>query len=198
MNLKILLNCSLLSLIMSTPVLANYSGKVLAKKIPPEVKYALAEIKTKTLVPIILPTVLPRYDIPLIAGGEVDKKYTKDAYYIFYGTSEKCTSSNCSFGSTGGELISDMTKDPTKEYNQLISDYVTSGRLPKAPKRLEGGYITLSRGIRGFYIPSLCVYCGSAKIIWQQDEYQYFVAIPKVGTLKQLIKIANSAIDNRP
>jgi hypothetical protein len=57
MNLKILLNFSILSLIMSTPVLANYSGKVLAKKIPPEVKYALSEIKTKTLVPIILPTV---------------------------------------------------------------------------------------------------------------------------------------------
>jgi hypothetical protein len=180
-------------------VQANFKGKILAKKIPSEVKYALAEIKTKTLVPIVIPTVLPRYDIPIIAGGRVEKEYAKDAYEIFYGTSERCTSSKCSFGSTGGELISEMTEDPIKVHQRQVNSYLRTGRVQN-PIKKQGGYITLARGIRGFYVPSFClVYCGDDRIVWQQGKYQYYVAIPKgVGRLDELVKIANSAIDNQP
>ncbi len=201
MDFKIFFDCLLLPLIMNAPVQDHCSGNIRAKNIPTEVKYILLKIKSETLVPIIIPTVLPRYDIPLIAGGRVEKKYAKDAYEIFYGTSKDCTSNKCSFGSIGGELISDTTEDPIETYNLGISLYARSGRPPENPKNTEepGGYITLSRGISGFYIPSFCyAYCSDAKIVWQQGEYQYYVAISKGGTLKELSKIANSAIENQP
>jgi hypothetical protein len=100
MNFRMLVDCLLLPLIMNAPAQNHCSGNVRAKNIPTEVKYVLLEIKIKTTVPIIIPTILPRYDIPLIAGGRVENK---DAYDIFYGTSRDCTSNKCSFGSTGGD-----------------------------------------------------------------------------------------------
>ena len=201
MNFNIFVDCLLLPLIMNAPVQDHCRGDIRAKNIPTEVKYALLDIKIKTTVPIIIPTILPRDDIPLIAGGRVEKKYAKDAYDIFYGTSYACNSNKCSFGSTGGELISDITENPIETYNLGISLYVRSGRPPEHPKKTEelGGYITLSRGISGFYIPFFCyTYCNDAKIVWQQGEYQYYVAKSKGGTLKELVKIANSAIENEP
>ncbi len=201
MDFNIFVNCLLLPLIMNVPIQNYCSGNIHAKNIPNEVKYALLDIETKTTVPIIVPTILPRYDIPLIAGGRVEKQYAKDAYDIFYGTSHACNSNKCSFGSTGGELISDTTEDPIETYNSGISLYARSGRPSEHPKKTEesGGYVTLSRGISGFYIPSFCyAYCNDAKIVWQQGEYQYYVARSKGGTLKELVKIANSAIENQP
>jgi hypothetical protein len=146
MNFKIFVDCLLIPLIMNAPSQNHCSGNIRAKNIPTEVKYILLKIKTETLVPVIIPTVLPRYDIPLIAGRRIEKKYAKDAYDIFYGTSEECDSNKCSFGSTGGELISAITQHPIEEYNLGISLYKRSGRLPENQKKTEesGGYITLS------------------------------------------------------
>jgi hypothetical protein len=98
-------------------------------------------------------------------------------------------------------VLVEITQDPINDYNLGISLYERSGRPPENQKKTEepGGYITLSRGISGFYIPSFCyAYCSDAKIVWLQGEYQYYVAMSRGGTLKKLVEIANSAIENQP
>jgi hypothetical protein len=186
----------LLRLPLFAPDLSNSNGNILAKHIPSEVKYALAEIKTKTLVPIIIPVVLTGYDIPLIACGGVGKKYAVNGYSIDYGFTD-CKYSGKPKFVTGGELISEETLDPIKQYDYLFSIKVSTGRVTQSKDKTVGGYITLSRGIRGFYIPPFCPLC-SVKLVWTQGEYQYFIQIPRGGSLKDLVKIANSAIDNQP
>jgi hypothetical protein len=182
-------------------VIAENNGKVLAKDIPHEVQYALTKIRSETLVPIIVPTVMPRYDIAIVAGGRVDKVDADDAYEIFFGTTKECNIEKCSFGKIRGELISSKTDDPLSEYQSLLRTYIFTGRVQLRVEHPveQGGYVVLSKGIKGFYIPAFCTkYCGNPKVVWRQNKYQYYVSISTGEGLKELVKIANSAIDNQP
>jgi hypothetical protein len=175
-----------------------YETRVLAKNIPDWMKFAVNNIIGKTEIPILVPTIKPTDHTKLIAGS----KAKKESYEIYYGTTSNCTATNCSFGRIGGELITVKTRDYDREYKNLL---LTVPEIPRNRSLTfqnisnKGGYVTLSRKIKGFFMPSHCyAYCNGATIIWRQDKYQYFVAYRPSGSLEELIKFANSAIENQP
>jgi hypothetical protein len=68
--------------------------------------------------------------------------------------------------------------------------------LPKAIAPNKPGYITLARGIKGIFLPYNCgANCGTSKIVWEQSGYRYSIGI-KSGRLKEVVSVANSAIEN--
>jgi hypothetical protein len=164
-----------------------YEVRVLAKNIPEWSKSAVNNIKGKTQVPILVPTIkIVNYTV-VIAKSEADAI----SYSIYYGGENvPCIISTCGlFGRAGGELITVNTIDYSKEYQNLVL----------APYVKKGGYITLSKNVRGFYLPAFCfLYCNGGSIVWRQGKYQYFVSYRRGGSLQELVKFANSAIENQP
>ncbi|WP_144052551.1 hypothetical protein [Pseudanabaena biceps] len=63
--------------------------------------------------------------------------------------------------------------------------------------REAAGFKILSRDIQGLYTPFACVVsCDPARIQWDVGEYRYTVDV-SMGTLDDVLEIANSTIDNQ-
>lgn len=168
--------------------LLECNAKILAKVVPPKLKSAVQEIKFITKVPIVVPLV---QDNLLGEKGFVSKNVYRIDFNLFKG----CRGARgCTYGFIEAELIHKDTLSGIQQYKAY--------RLDLYDYRFgEAREIALPTGISAFYVPPLCTaYCGPSRITWRQDGFQY-----RVGTyyndprsIKELIKWANSAIENQP
>ena len=133
----------------------------------------LAELKAKTQIPIRLPQ-----DIPDSAGSPIYvslKTAIPDQYLIELALARDCYGATaCRLGELSGE----------KKTSQSAI--------------LRGQKVTLTKGITGYFTPSVCgANCSDATLIWEQDGSHYTVSL-KAGKMENLKRMANSAIASSP
>jgi len=134
-----------------------------------------SKIRQTSQVPLVLPLYLPYFDKanPIYA---VLRSANRSSYDVLLANAIPCEGANwCLYGSVRG---ADAPFDHT--FNDLS---------PKARS------VRLHHGITARFIESECAtYCTQAYIEWSEKGFYYSIGL-KAGTLDQLIKIANSAID---
>lgn len=183
------------------------AGEVLAKSILPVFRSVLSQLDGRTEVPIILPTKTVssnsqpvREFHPYVGQASV----SKSSYDISLDFTPDCQGAGaCYFGTISGEKITPSLPSflqMIKEYESWINgDFKPSAIAEGRPKAIapgKPGYITLARGIKGVFLPYTCgANCGTAKIAWEQSGYRYSVGI-KSGSFKEVVSMANSAIEN--
>jgi hypothetical protein len=198
--------------------------------IPPIWKDAFLKVSKVTKIPIIIPKVIPKIqDIRLQQGGRFglfgNSNGNANEYTIEIGIFKTCDfmPRNCLLFTITGELITQKTSTWRRSYEYMISAYQNDLRLCKkypipscssssiqkkgaiTLKQLvnQAGFITLTRKIKGFYIPRYCFAtgCRPAQIIWEQNGvYQYSASLYDFNRypLDELVRLANSAIENQP
>ncbi len=159
---------------MSEPNIKDTTGGTTKGVILPVFEPLVSDLKSKTKVPIYLPSFL----------GEVSKNYTiyaqtvdaaRDSYELSMGLTPDCNGNACYFGEIKGALIN-------------------SGTV-----RNDGAAVGLANGITGYFLLYSCgASCGESTLSWwSQNKYQYILAI-KAGDQTDMVKIANSMITNGP
>lgn len=172
----------------------------------------LSNARYITRVPILLPKIIISDEISWIKmTAPIDSiaiQVSKNWYSLYFGGSRVCTSSSCSFASISGKLISALDelidlpnmKSYINQYNEILITYLNfSKKNGTKPSSTRGGYVTLSRNIKGFFIPSYCLsMCTNAELIWEDGKYVYRILVSRGGTYLKLVELANSAIENQP
>jgi hypothetical protein len=162
------------------------------KYIPPNAISAVENIKKKTRIPVLIPALF-----------KVDSRIPNNAAKAntqWFATQKSYSICFYSFSCIDGEVITEKTLGGSEQFQKLFT--YPEGYLckPKQDRIVNNrsGFITLSRGVKGFYLmPFSLGYCGYPQVIWRQGRYQYSVST-KRGTFEELVKLANSAIDNQP
>jgi hypothetical protein len=173
----LLLTSLVIALLPPSPVAANSQSQpnaIFAELIP--------TVRQKTRVPLRLPAFVPFSDADNKeekrgAGEEtlyaiLDHANT-DSYSIQLAFGKDCEGGNaCHVGELGGSTV-------------FHDDYPDQ---PKIPVKLRGG-------IRGFFVVATCgAHCDDSVIYWSEKKYHYLVAL-KAGSKKELLQMANSAIE---
>ena len=174
-----LLTIAIISLVLATAqtrfsapssVTHDVSAQTIAEqKSYPIFQPILAELTAKTKIPIRLPR-----DIPSAGDSPVYvflKTAILDRYSIELAFAPDCYGATaCRFGELSGE----------KKTSQSIA--------------LSSQKVTLTKGITGYFTPSVCgANCSDAILIWEQDGARYTVSL-KAGKIDNLKRVANSAI----
>lgn len=132
----------------------------------------LSTLQKKCAVPALLPTYLANEDEtnPLYA---ILTEVNKNRYEIEIAFDPECNNAGaCHFGSVTGE------KSPGEPFS--------------------GKKVKLTNGISGYFTESECAAnCSDATLSWEMRNYRYHVTL-KAGSRKNLIEMANSAIENAP
>ncbi len=166
--------------------------KTLATYIPANLKDIVQKIKNETNVPILLPKLfeIKRNTRSFYGTGSVG--FDKSSYSI---CQDQTPFSPC----INGSVISKKTLDGYQIFKSMYSYPETSMCHPKKDQNWNNrsGFITLSRGVKGFYYePFSKTNCGYPEITWRLGNYQYSV-FQKWGQFEELVELANSAIDNQ-
>lgn len=133
----------------------------------------LAELKAKTQIPIRLPQDIPDSgDSPVYVSL---KTAIPDRYLIELAFARDCYGATaCRLGELSGE------------------------KKTRQSAILKGQKVTLTKGITGYFTPSLCgANCSDVTLIWEQDGARYTVSF-KAGKIENLKRVANSAIASSP
>jgi hypothetical protein len=144
----------------------------------PTVPDVLAELRlslpNKTDVPLRLPYFLP-YSVdssaPDVHLYAILEAADKQEYYIQLAWISDCEGGNsCHYGS----IIGSAAVIPGPHRKQI-------------PVKLSGG-------VTGYYIPFTCgAHCDDSSIGWSENGYHYSIDL-KAGRMKEMIRMANSAI----
>ncbi len=141
--------------------------------IPKVFQPIIPTLKTKTKVPLRLPSDIPDVDdsLPLYA---VIETANSSSYSLILGYTPDCGGGNaCRLGSLSGEAIGNK-------------------RQPLTGKRVK-----LTQNRTGYFIEATCgANCSDSILTWQEGNYRYTVGI-KAGDLKSLTKMANSTVSVR-
>jgi hypothetical protein len=131
-------------------------------------------LKYQTQIPILLPEYVPESEQPNQVYA-ILKQATRSNYQILLAFTEDCQGGTaCRLGEISGKTINPQT--PT----------------------LKGQAVLLNESIKGYFVESKCgANCLDATLTWEQAKHHYTVAI-KAGRKATLVKMANSAIANRP
>lgn len=134
----------------------------------------LKELRQKTRVPLRLPT---------------DLAFIKNDPTPFYASIYRATTS-------GYEINVDFSPDchgmPPCRYGTVAGQAIKAGA-----RRPSGRRVRLAGGITGYFVDSKCgASCSDSEMRWDQNGYRYMVSL-KAGALKDVVKIADSAIRNR-
>lgn len=131
----------------------------------------LPQLRKKTKIPLRLPTYLATdaETEPLYATLET---ITSNRYEIYIDFDPNCHGgAACHHGTVTGEVIK---------------------KLPP----LKGKRVKLSKNVKGYFVDAECgANCSDSTLTWEQNGYRYSVGI-KAGSMKELVKMANSAIAN--
>jgi hypothetical protein len=132
----------------------------------------LAKLQSSTRVPLRLPSVLPGVDRmhPIYARLQ---SADESRYKILLSNVLPCEGqNNCLYGTVEGD----------------------TSPIDLGENAGSGNTVSLSRGIRGQYIPAICrAYCSQAYVTWTENGFHYAIGL-KAERLQNLIKAANSAI----
>lgn len=184
-----------------------------AKAVLPIFQPILEQLQHQTRIPIVLPTDIPTealvpdssgkpqayINVPIARNGKFQQVYAHimDAQPGRYEISLDATSTcqgqdSCSFGLLSGQQLHQGDKPIQSEYVfEQSPDFRPTGRSPEAM-----GAVALARGITGYFVPFVCgANCDTAKVIWEQNGYRYKVGI-RYASKKEVIELANSAIQN--
>lgn len=151
-------------------------------------------LQKQTQVPILLPSHIPTEEFVELDGDSKLSAIVETAnsfeYSIILGFDEQCNGGNaCRFGYVSGKIITPITLPLNEEYE--FDPTYKPMRSPEKP-----GFVSLVNGIKGYFLPYSCAaFCSDSYLAWNQNGYRYMVSI-KAGTLKELLKMANSAITN--
>jgi hypothetical protein len=170
----------------------------------------LSNVRYITKVPILLPKIIISDETSWLKMtapiNSIGIQVSKNWYSLYFGGSRVCTSSSCSFASISGKLISasdefrDLPnmKNFINQYNENLITYLNfSKKNSTKASDTRGGYVTLSRNIKGFFKPSYCLsICTNAELIWEDGKYVYRILVSRGGIQSKLVELANSAIDN--
>lgn len=166
-------------ILMSSPVLAQKKSP--NRVILPEFKAMVAELSSQTNVPILLPSTLPNADAELGVTIHINPS-GKTFYSVDLGFGECNGATYCTFGDLMGEKIK--------------SKSVFGGHTYGSARRKDAKIVTLARGIKGYYFPTVCyAYCNHAAIWWEMNGYRYRVGL-KGERFPMVKKLANSVILN--
>jgi hypothetical protein len=189
---------------MIYPLLTGFSEFVLYNT-EPQIRLVLKTQKTTNILKLAKDRIQKKTNVPVLIPSmfesELQKYYANSNKAEYYGDEaiypdlySICVPIKLCMN---GKIISKQTLDGFQEFRTTV---ITSpeGYLcklkPNSSRQNRSGYITLSKGIRGFYYePNQPVYCGYPKITWRQGKYQYSIS-KKFGTFEELVKLANSAI----
>lgn len=154
----------------------------------------LPVLERQTQVPILLPSRLPTEGFVEVNGFfqlyAIVETATTFEYRIILGFDEQCNGGNaCRYGYVSGKVITPITLPINEEYE--VDPTYQPLRSPEAPR-----FISLVNGVRGYFLPYTCAaFCSDSYLAWDLNGYRYMVSI-KSGTIKELVKLANSAISN--
>jgi hypothetical protein len=167
------------------------------KSIPAPFQAIAAELQAVTQVPLRLPTRLPltKEAPPLYATVTVRNR---TEYEIILGLSADCGGGNaCRWGTLSGQQLTPNTPSIARQFADYTDpSYQPWTNLPPEIKK-QFGPVKLTRGLSGFFVPATCgANCGDSMVLWEQNGFRYMVGI-KVGKLKEVIDLANSAIENQ-
>ncbi len=180
--LSILLSCSIVmqSKGYSWAIEELLSAQNHLPNVHPVFNPILADLSRQVQIPIQLPHYLPNDNI--LTNTDTDKEslahatleeVTSSSYLIEIGIGEDCNGSGfCHLG------------------------FVFATKVTEERSALEGEPVPLARGITGYFIASECgANCSDATLSWEQNGVQYTIG-DKAGSLDELTKSANSAIEN--
>jgi hypothetical protein len=137
-------------------------------------------------------------------------------YMLDIRLSKECGPRNCILFEMNGELITEKTEPWKKTYQYMLdisngqASYCKRNPYPSCSEGFQAsnnlltqvGPITLANGVKGFFLPQYCFATGClpAQIVWKNNIYQYRVRLhgSYQSPLKELVRIANSAIENQP
>lgn len=150
----------------------------------------LPALQHKTQVPIVLPVSI-HYTDSSIGLYAVVETATPEQYVIILGATPDCNGGNaCRWGTLSGEAITPITPPPEAE-----SDFLNDSH-PKPVLLEPPGFLSLAKNKTGYFVPSVCgAFCSDSQLFWEQNGYRYMVGI-KAGKLKELVLMANSAINH--
>ena len=138
-------------------------------------------LKGKTHVPLVIPSSLPndfgvdRFFCTIIS-------LVPNEYEVIIGWDADCGGGNaCRVGSFYGK--------------RLAGSHITgSGNYPFERRRARR--VRLRGGITGYFVDGTCgANCSDSKLFWKQGSYEYMVGL-KLGEMKEVVELANSAIRN--
>lgn len=146
-------------------------------------------LEKQTQVPLVLPDI-PYADnaLPFYAVLETARP---SKYSIILGATKDCNGGNaCRWGTLSGEALTPITPPLSAE-----SEFLNSPHYQRMLQELPG-FVSLVKGVTGYFVPAVCgAFCSDSKLFWEQNGYRYMVGI-KAGKMKELIEMANSAINN--
>jgi len=189
----VLYSLSLSCLTQFAGALSTKAGEVRVKNILPDLSKPINEIKNKTQVPIISPAKL---NVPISQGKIYSEWFASEQHFSICVTNI----SRCNVLNIEGRILTKATLDGFQQYRKVFTEYPSASPCsPYSNPKINGsGYIALTGGIQGFFFePFASKYCGHATITWRQGNYQYNVS-KELGTLKELVDLANSVIENQP
>lgn len=155
------------------------------------------ELQSVVQVPLMLPARLPlSKDDPRLYATVTVRNTTQ--YEIVLGWTVNCGGGNaCRWGTLSGQRITPNTPSIARQFADFPDpNFQPWADLPPEIKQ-QFGPVKLTRGISGFFVPATCgATCGDSMVLWEQDGFRYMVGI-KVGKPKDVIALANSAIENQ-
>lgn len=140
-------------------------------------------IRSKTRVPILMPSVLPKgYEgaESIFCTVTTLKPYE---YEVIIGTDSGCRGGNaCRIGSLNGKRSRRTGITGTENYPFV----------KHIARRVK-----LRGGVVGYFIDFTCgANCSDSKVFWKLGGYEYMVGL-KVGKIAEVVALANSAIASR-
>jgi hypothetical protein len=190
-----------------------------AQFIPPFWEEAVTKIRVTTKIPILVPREIPRLEDIRLGNGRQMFGYSDgntNKYTLAIRRFKECGPRNCILFEMDGEVITEKTEVWEKTYQYMLdiseghasyckkNPYPPCSEVILARKDLlnQVAPITLVNGIKGIFLPRYCFATGClpAQIVWKNDIYQYRVRLhgSYQSPLKELVRIANSAIENQP
>ena len=138
---------------------------------------AVAAIRSKTFVPLRLPTCVSGLSSADALHANV-KSVNERSYVVVLGATPECEGQHvCSYGTMIGTSL------PLNR----IDEYDVTRR----PRSL----VNLHRRIKGYFYASVCgAYCSDSFITWTEGTYHYIIGL-KAEERHNLIESVNSAID---
>lgn len=212
-----LLVSSLLLVGSCTRAIAFTSTAPGAKVVLPVFEDVVGQLPGQTQVPIVLPTYIPTdalvpfseveggpqpyIKVPIGPDGQFEGIYayitgaSPDRYDLSLDATAGCHGAGyCSFGILTAQRVYQDTPSVASEYAfELEPDFRPVVRSPE-----EQGEVQLAQGITGYFVPYVCgANCDTAKVFWEQEGYRYSAGI-RMASKATVVRLANSAINNKP
>lgn len=172
----------------------------------------IQSLQQRTIVPIVLPTILPDdalvpidginqpyIDVPVASNGSFENIYAsisevdRTHYEISLDATADCQGADkCSFGEVSAQALTPQTPSIQSEYAfEADPDFHPIERSPE-----QMGEVSLTHGIKGYFVPFVCgANCDTSKVVWEQNGYRYGVGI-RYASKATMVQMANSAIEN--